>query len=140
MTTITTTIETSYPLHTDLHPPVGYDRDVTVCLVGDRFSGMAAVPGVQTLSQFIGDLRREAPVPHSIILGQGLQEYELEYLYAALRRRDTDPHEVLMQPSGGMRVPRHLVHKHREQNVLLADLRKTNDRQFRANMLYGRLR
>lgn len=36
------------------------------------------------------------------------------------------------------RVPRHLVHKHREQNVLLADLHKTSDERFRASIrLHG---
>lgn len=133
---------TPTPLHPDRsgHPVVDQDHGPTVCLVGDRFGGMAAAPGVHTLSQLIGDLRRGAPVPHSIILGQGLQEYEFEYLRAALTRRNKDPREILTQfPAGqGQGVSRSLVHKHREQNVLLADLRKTNDQRFRARIrLHG---
>lgn len=75
---MTTSSTTSYPLNAHVHPAVDFDNETTVCLVGDRFTGMAAVPGVQTLGQFIGDLRRGAPVPRSIILGQGVQDYELE--------------------------------------------------------------
>ena len=129
---------TSYPSITNAHPAADADSDVTVCLVGDQFAGMAAVPGVHTLSEFIGDLHRGAPVPRSIILGQGVQGYELEYLHAALESRGTDPHEIMRPASNTQRVPRHLVHKHREQNVLLADLHQADDQQFRAGLrLHG---
>jgi hypothetical protein len=107
----------------------------TVCLVGDQFSGMATVPGVHTLSQLVRDLHGGASVPRNIILGQGLQEYELEYLRAALSRREQDPRDVVVRFSDGHRVTRSLVHKHREQNVLLANLRKVADQRFEAGMV-----
>lgn len=111
------------------------DTGQTVCLVGDQFSGMATVPGVHTLSQLTGDLRRGTPVPSNIILGQGLQEYELEYLRTTLSGREHNPHDILVRPSDAPRVARSLVHKHREQNVLLADLRKTADQRFQADLV-----
>lgn len=132
-----TTSTTPYSLDSDVHP-VDFGNEATVCLVGDQFTGMAAVAGVQTMGQFISDLRQGAQVPRTIVLGQGMQEYELEYLYAALVRKGTDPHEVMHPAPKDRRVPRYLVHKHREQNVLLADLHKTKDQRFQASIrLHG---
>lgn len=133
---MTTSSATLTLVHADTpsDPAVDHDHGATICLVGDRFAGMAAVPGVHTLSQLVGDLRRGAPVPRNIIIGQGLQEYEFEYLYAALTRRNKDPREVLTQFPAGQRVSRSLVHKSREQNVLLANFRKTEAQRFRADI------
>ncbi|RLK58718.1 AfsA-related hotdog domain-containing protein [Actinokineospora cianjurensis] len=93
-----------------------------VCLVGDRFAGMRAVPGVHTLSQLVADLRRGEPVPEAIVVGQGVGEYELDYLHSVLAKRG-NANETVVLGIDGAPVARSLVHKHREQNVLLSDLR-----------------
>ncbi len=119
------------------HRAAKADQDPTdnvVCLVGDRFTGMGAVPGVHTLSRLVGDLRRGAPVPDVIVLGQGLGNYELDYLHTALALRD-DARGVPVVTANGTPVARSLVHKHREQNVLLSDLRTLPDGRQQAGLV-----
>ncbi|WP_170211930.1 AfsA-related hotdog domain-containing protein [Saccharothrix australiensis] len=108
-----------------------------MCLVGDRFSGMRDVPGVRTLGQLVGDLRSGAPAPDAIVVGQGMGDYELDYLNAALARRE-DARDVPVLGVARTPVARSLVHKHREQNVLLSGLRALPDGRHAADLaLHG---
>lgn len=122
------------PNHSADQGDIDTERGDAVCVVGDRFAGMASVPGVHTLSQLIGDLGRGGPVPRSIVAGQGLAQYEFEYLQAAVAQRNQDLGDLLVQDPTAERVARSLVHKHQEQNVLLADLGRTAERSFSANL------
>lgn len=119
--------------HTDSRDALERDRDA-VCVVGDRFAGMACVPKVHTLSQLIGDLGRGGSVPRRIVAGQGLQEHELHYLQAAVAKRNANLRDILVQTPASERVGRSLVHKHQEQNVLLANLSRSAERSFTADI------
>ena len=125
------TLDSSTANHPVERGVVNEDHGDAVCVVGDRFAGMASVPGVHTLSQLVGDLGRGGPVPRSIVAGQGLARYEFEYLQAAVARRNED---LRVQDPPTERVARSLVYKHHEQNVLLADLTRTAERSFSANL------
>ncbi len=103
-----------------------------LCVVGDTFAALAEVDGVRTVSQFVRDLRSGAPLPERLVAGQGVTDYELEYLSAALAARTRG--EVTIEPAAVERVSRGIAHKHRETNVLLADLERVDATSFGANL------
>ena len=103
-----------------------------LCVVGDTFAALAEVDGVRTVSQLVRDVRSGAPLPDRLVAGQGVTDYELEYLTTALTARTQG--EVTIEPSAGERVSRDIAHKHRETNVLLADLERTGDGGYAANL------
>ncbi|OLT22015.1 hypothetical protein BJF78_33525 [Pseudonocardia sp. CNS-139] len=100
-----------------------------LCIVGDTFGTLAQMGGVQTVSQFVRTLRSGGPVPRTLVAGQGVSAYEIEYLRAALAGTDVE-----IVTSAVDRVSRHIAHKHRETNVLLADLERTGEQTYAANL------
>ena len=70
-------------------------------------------------------------MPAEIVAGQGVFEYEIQYLRAALRAHAEG---VRIRPSATERVSRGIAHKHREHNVLLADLEHTGPDTYEANL------
>lgn len=118
------------------------DQDVSVvCVVGDRFSGFAVHDRVQTLSSFLGGLWSGAyddlPGPLALTGGQGIGGYEWDYLRGALRRRGLEE-RILLQERPLSLARRAEAHKHREENVLVADLGRHDDQIFDAALrLHG---
>lgn len=108
------------------------DHPTALCVVGDTFAALAEVDGVRTVSQFVGDLKSGAPLPDRLVAGQGVTDYELEYLSAALAARTSG--ELTIEPSAVERVSRGIAHKHRETNVLLADLERVDASTFAAGL------
>ncbi len=106
-----------------------------LCVVGDRFAGFAVHERVQTLSAFLGALRAGAyddvPGPVTLRGGQGIGEYEWEYIRGVLRRRGLEE-RILLQEHPPRLAKRAEAHKHREENVLIADLGRHDDQIFHA--------
>jgi len=96
-----------------------------ICIVGDTFAALAEVDGVRTVSQLVADVKSGAPLPTRLIAGQGVTDYELEYLSNALAAGSRG--EMTIEPLAVERVSRDVAHKHRETNVLLADLERIDD-------------
>lgn len=103
-----------------------------VCIVGDKFAALAEVGDVQTVSQFVSALRSGAPLPDRIVAGQGVSDYEMEYLSTALQTHRRAGLEI--EPPAVDRVSRDVAHKHRETNVLLADLERVDTDVYQANL------
>lgn len=108
------------------------EETTALVVVGDTFGALASIGRVQTVSQFAKALRSGAALPDRIVAGQGVSDYELEYLTAELRAKRAAA--VSIEPSAVERVSRGVAHKHRETNVLLADLERVTDDAFEANL------
>lgn len=102
----------------------GAEDPGAICVVGDTFAALARVDGVRTVSQLAADVRSGAPLPTRLVAGQGVTDYELEYLSNALAARSRG--EMTIEPLAVERVSRDVAHKHRESNVLLADLERVD--------------
>ncbi|WP_160167838.1 AfsA-related hotdog domain-containing protein [Nocardiopsis halotolerans] len=105
------------------------------CVVGDRFAGFAVHDRVRTLSAFLGELRAGAyddvPGPMALSGGQGIGGYEWDHIRVVLRRRGLED-RILLQEHPPALARRAEAHKHREENVLIADLGRHDDQIFHA--------
>ncbi|WP_327145041.1 AfsA-related hotdog domain-containing protein [Nocardia sp. NBC_01327] len=107
-----------------------------ILLVADRFRGIAEDDRAFTVSGLVAALRggrlREATEPLTIHLGQGVTGHDLDYV----------EHVATVHAPAGVQVtgpvaepaPRHQVHKYQNSNVLLANLIRENDTEFRADL------
>jgi hypothetical protein len=118
-------------MHTGAAPPHEHEADA-VCIVGDTFGALAQVGGVQTVSQFVRTVKSGGPMPRRLVAGQGVSDYEMEYLRTTLAAAQAA--QVDITPSAVDRVSRDVAHKHRESNVLLADLERTGGDTYAANL------
>jgi hypothetical protein len=105
-----------------------------VVIVGDTFAALAKLPKVQTVSQFVESLRKGETLPSKLIAGQGVSDYEMEHLRDALNTYHESGESVPIDAAANERVSRAVAHKHRENNVLLADLTPEGDGVYRANL------
>ncbi|NYI08259.1 AfsA-related hotdog domain-containing protein [Allostreptomyces psammosilenae] len=112
----------------------------TICLVGDTFAGFADDETVYTVTAFVSAVRRgrfDDPRPLILWAGQGLDDYTCGYVTNVLRTRGIAD-RVIIQDAGLRPVPRHEAHKHREENVLVADLRRLTAEEYQARLrLHG---
>ncbi|MFL1377509.1 AfsA-related hotdog domain-containing protein [Nocardiopsis protaetiae] len=106
-----------------------------LCIVGDRFGGFAAHDSVLTLGSFVRAVRGgrfdDTDKPVTLRLGQGIGEYEWDYLHAVLRTYGRDDRFHLPERPP-LIVNRAEAHKHRAENVLIADLARVGDDTYRA--------
>jgi hypothetical protein len=114
--------------------PIGSVPHPVVCVVGDTFAALAEIDGVTTVSRLAQDLKSGAPLPERLVAGQGVSDYELEYVVTALRGRGASAPPVEIEQPAAARVSRDIVHKHRESNVLLADLERVDAGTYGANL------
>lgn len=99
-----------------------HDIPATVVVVGDRFDGIAQHGGVQTLSQLIKIAQsRPKELPATIIVGQGIGDFDLIALSSALEECGHEPRPQILA-SGLDLASRSTSHKRRPQNVLIANL------------------
>ncbi len=118
------------------------DKTATsICVVGDRFAGFAVHERVQALSSFVGGLRAGVydDIRGPLVLrgGQGIGGYEWDYIRGALRRRGLEE-RVVLHDRPPVLAERAEAHKHREENVLIADLGRHDDQVFHAALrLHG---
>ncbi|MEC3914650.1 AfsA-related hotdog domain-containing protein [Nocardia sp. CDC160] len=107
-----------------------------VLLVADRFRGIAEDDRAFTVSGLVAALRggrwRESERALTVHLGQGVTRHDLDYL----------EHVALVHAPAGLHVrgavdepaPRHQVHKYQNSNVLLANLIRESETEFRADL------
>ncbi|SIO86684.1 hypothetical protein BQ8420_13245 [Nocardiopsis sp. JB363] len=111
--------------------------NTALCIVGDRFAGFAAHERVRTLRAFTKAVRDgeydELAHPLVIMAGQGIGEYEWEYVHAVLRARGVWE-RVLFQDRVPDLVGRGEAHKCRSENVLVADLVRIDEDEYRASL------
>jgi hypothetical protein len=107
----------------------------TVCLVGDQFETFAGHPAVRTVSGFVAEVRRgcfdKLRGPLSISWGQGVTDYDREFVRDGLRARGLLD-SVLLESEEPPPVSRSRSHKRREANGVLAGLRRTSEDSYRA--------
>jgi hypothetical protein len=106
-------------------------------VVADRFSGFRRDDRVKTVSDLCALIASGAldEEPGEVLLhaGQGITAYERRDIEGTLGRRGLE-HRVRLvyddlEPAG-----RGIVHKHRSENVLLTNLRREGDHDFRAQL------
>ncbi|MGW9557251.1 AfsA-related hotdog domain-containing protein [Nocardiopsis sp. NPDC055551] len=111
--------------------------ETALCIVGDRFAGFAAQEQVRTLRAFTKAVRDgeydDLAHPLVILAGQGIGEYEWEYVHAVLRARGVWE-RVLFQDRVPDIVGRGEAHKCRVENVLVADLVRVDEDEYRASL------
>ena len=107
----------------------------TLYVVGDRFAGFAVPTRALTLSSFLKGLRAGAyddvSGPMLLRAGQGISKYEWDHIHDELTRRGLEG-RVLPQDRPPRLARRTEAHKHREENVLIADLGRHDDQIFHA--------
>jgi hypothetical protein len=108
-----------------------------LCIVGDRFSGLARHDGVSTLSGFTRTLASGAldDLDDHLLLvgGQGLGRYEWDHLAEAVGRRGLAD-RVSLSAGAEQLVRRGEAHKHREDNILVHGLTRLSDQHFHADL------
>jgi hypothetical protein len=108
-----------------------------LCIVGDRFQGLARHDGISTLSGFTRSLAggHLDDLDEQLLLvgGQGLSRYEWDHLAEAVDRRGLS-HRIELHAGTADLVRRGEAHKHREINILVADLAHVDDRHYRATL------
>ncbi len=107
----------------------------TLVLVGERFTAFAEAEGVQTVNRFIASVRagqHDATEGLVIRAGQGIDGTDLSTVRTALTVRGLLDRFRL--PSESNTVSPTVVHKHREANVLLADLRQAAENRYAARL------
>ncbi|WP_306366893.1 AfsA-related hotdog domain-containing protein [Nocardiopsis sp. CC223A] len=113
--------------------------DKTLYVVGDRFAGFAAHDDVRTLGGLSAEIRAGAYDDLYLELrgGQGMGAYEWRYLEEQMNRRGIRE-RVVVHHSRPTPAHRAEAHKHREPNVLVANLGRRDDQLFEATMrLHG---
>jgi hypothetical protein len=108
-----------------------------LCIVGDRFSGLAQQEDVSTIGDFIGKLADGALDnlnEHLLLVGgQGLGDYEWEHLAETVSRRGLAD-RISLQAGAIDLASRDEAHKHRENKVLVDGLIRHDDRHFHADL------
>jgi hypothetical protein len=98
-----------------------------VWVVGDRFAAFATVDGVSTVTDVERLLARLGGTDDvTLRLGQGVGEYERAHVRWAVDRHGLQQRVRIVDDASG-RADRHLVHKHRSDNVLLGAVRACGD-------------
>ncbi|WJZ02947.1 AfsA-related hotdog domain-containing protein [Corynebacterium freiburgense] len=94
-----------------------------VTVVGDRFEGLARQGGVQTVSQILKVVENyPETLPECIVIGQGIGEFDLVALNVAISKNILASKPRVIS-SDMVLASRSASHKHRAQNVLVANLR-----------------
>ncbi|MFC6013551.1 AfsA-related hotdog domain-containing protein [Nocardia lasii] len=107
----------------------------TFVVVADRFLGITADERVHTVSGLVALLRGGRFTGSELVvhLGQGLTRHDLDYLeHVAAVHAPQARVRVLGEVAEPAR--RHHVHKYQHSNVLLADLTRTDENVFRAEL------
>jgi hypothetical protein len=93
---------------------------------------------VQGVSQFISSLHKgqyDDAEGHGVLhLGQGISAYDERFIREELAHRNLSG-RWLIQGRGGLKASRSQVHKHREKNVLIADLEPLGQNRFRSRLV-----
>lgn len=109
-----------------------------VYVVGNRFAGFAVHENIRTVSELVTEIQighHDDPETRLEVRGgQGVSSYEWQYLEDAVKRRGI-AERVLLRRSLPDPAHRAEAHKHREQNVLIADLGRRDDQIFQAALL-----
>ncbi|MGW5877689.1 AfsA-related hotdog domain-containing protein [Nocardiopsis terrae] len=109
-----------------------------VYVVGQRFAGFSVHENIRTLSELVAEIQlghHDGPGTNLEVRGgQGMSTYEWQYLEDAVERRGIHD-RVRIRPSRLDPARRAEAHKHREQNVLIADLGRRDDQLFQAALL-----
>lgn len=111
--------------------PVGLEGELMereqVWVVGECFQSFAELDRVYTVSGLVRHLRELDPSAHdgglAVRIGQGVGGYEREYLRSVIDRRGLGDRVYLAVPEVAL-ARRDVVHKHRQSNVLLGDIRQ----------------
>jgi hypothetical protein len=110
----------------------------TIYVVGDRFSDFAGAVDAWPLSKLVAAVSDgefdEGPWPLDVITGQGIDDYALSYLRAALKRREITGQQVRLVSPEHVLAERQHLHKGQAHNVLVAELRQTDDSVFNAEL------
>jgi|GEM_PF-1573113 A-factor biosynthesis repeat. len=106
-------------------------------VVGERFAGFAEQDDVVSVEQFASWLKARCAEPEldrvNVVLGQGVSDYELEAMRSELAGSGLQDKVTINVPEV-RGLGRHQVHKHRQSNVLIADLVQEGD-EYRASLL-----
>lgn len=106
-------------------------------VVGERFAGFAEQDDVVSVEQFASWLKARCAEPEfdrvNVVLGQGVSDYELEAMRSELAGSGLQDKVTINVPEV-RGLGRNQVHKHRQSNVLIADLVQEGD-EYRAFLL-----
>ncbi|RNG34932.1 AfsA-related hotdog domain-containing protein [Streptomyces botrytidirepellens] len=108
-------------------------NDEIVFIVGDRLAGGPPRRGIMSLSRLVADLRAgllRDPLP-ALVPGQGIERHEMDLIRAELKRCRL-PGTALWDAVPPELAGRGEVHKHRQENVLIAGLRRIGDTHYQA--------
>jgi hypothetical protein len=110
-------------------------RAATAVIVGDRFHGFTAKENVATVSQLLASLQTHSldPVPHNLVLGQGVTDYDRQAVETEYARQGFDT-PTFVSETGTTLATRAEAHKHRDRNVLIADLEPTGEHSCQASL------
>lgn len=117
-------------------------------VVGDRFIGFAAQEGVVTVSQFLSELHSgrhsgaysgaysgtfEEGTVWAVRAGQGVGDFEWQLVCEQIRAHGLEDRMRPVRPLTEL-ASRAECHKRSEPNALIADLRRVDERVFRASL------
>lgn len=110
-------------------------RPATAVVVGDRFHGFTIKKNVATVSQLLASLQTRSldRIPHRVVVGQGVTDSDRQAVETEYTRQGLDAPEFLIE-TGTALATRAEAHKHRDRNVLIADLERTNDYSCQASL------
>lgn len=116
-------------------PTEDQTRPATAVIVGDRFHGFTAKETVATVSQLLASLQTRSldRIPHRVLLGQGVTDYDRQAIETEYARQGFDTPEFVIE-TGTRLATRAEAHKHRDRNVLIADLEPTGEHSCRASL------
>ncbi|MFE9676975.1 AfsA-related hotdog domain-containing protein [Streptomyces sp. NPDC006259] len=114
----------------------------TLFVVGDRYAAFADQTGAVTVSRLVSEIRAGAlrppaqdPVgPLVLAEGQGVSPYDWELIVAELARQGMSDGTRILRAERGTPATRAETHKHRERNVLIAGLTRTDEHTFTASL------
>jgi hypothetical protein len=113
------------------------DAAMHVFVVGDRFRGFVHHDRVTTVSELCTAVAAgaydELQGPLLLHRGQGISPFDREYIEATITRRGLQP-RMRFAGSEPTVASRDVTHKHRSENVLLANVRSVEERTFRADL------
>ncbi|POM26376.1 A-factor biosynthesis hotdog domain protein [Actinomadura rubteroloni] len=102
-----------------------------LCVVGDRFAPFADGTGALTVSGLVAALRARAYEGDLVLIeGQGIDARDWERIRAELTRAGVTA-DIRENDTGPLARDTE-IHKHREENVLIAGLEQTGETTFRA--------
>jgi hypothetical protein len=104
---------------------------VTICVVGDRFAPFADGTGADTVSGLMAALRSRLHTRELVLIeGQGVDARDWARIRAELARAGVTA-DIRANETGPLARDAE-IHKHREENVLIAGLEQTGETTFRA--------